>query len=207
MSDYLSNCPVRVHGIYQTGNEEVPATFFEAWNGLISADHVIEELRGQVPLIGRFGWNPTVDRGGPAIDGALIGCDIPQERPRDPVEGELISIFGHPAGARNLERRRGKVHFKRQQAADEVYSTPRWIGYMLPCPVPAPSHGTAGADHWPIDRGFSGSPVIAEDGLIGILNAKNPPTDLVGNDGIPETPFEFISMSQIWDVMKNVSNV
>jgi len=155
------------------------ATFFAHWDGWITAGHCMTDTNDMLPPFARGALTTWPD----GLDAAILGCNLPQKRPADPVIGKGVICKGFPAGSHNLEIRRGKVYFERNPGT--------WIVH-----IEIPDE--------PVVTGMSGGPVIDEatGEPIGIIITRNSPADL-NNDRDPDESCDFIALSAIWDaVMK-----
>ena len=158
------------------------ASFFAHWGGWITAGHCMTETNDLLPPFAG-GELTTWPEG---LDAAIIGCRLPAMRPTDPIIGQEVICKGFPAGARQIENRRGKVYFERNPGT--------WIVH-----IEIPDE--------PVVTGMSGGPVIdvATGEPIGVIITRNSPADL-NNDRDPDESCDFISLAAIWEaVMKNTA--
>lgn len=158
------------------------ASFFAHWGGWITAGHCMTETNDLLPPFagGDFTTWPE------GLDAAILGCQLPRERPDDPYIGQGIICKGFPAGSRTLEIRHGQVYFERNPGT--------WIAH-----IEMPDE--------PVVTGMSGGPVVdtASGEPIGVIITRNSPADL-NNDRDPDESCDFIALSAIWDaVVKNTA--
>lgn len=176
-------------------------TCWELWGGHITADHVFIGTDGAMPEYA----NGPVMRAEGIIDVCMFGCELPDQRPRDPYEGEQITVSGFPAGAGTLEHRYATVYIKRP--AHHVtgnYSEPSWIGKIDQW---SPPHRHDSTLFDAVYGGMSGGLVSATDGEpLGVLITQNGRTHLDG-DGLIDDSFDFVALSTVWDVFNDAPMV
>jgi len=151
-------------------------SFFSAWDGWISAAHVLDESMDVLPpFVGR-----QVDKWPGGLDAALMGCTLPQESPNEPTPGQAVRCIGYPAGSAHPAQREAKVYMERPGKADT------WIAHIL-----TPDE--------PVVTGMSGGAVFdtASSQLIGIIITRNSPADLDA-DRDPDESFDFVSLAGVW---------
>ena len=151
-------------------------SFFSAWDGWITAGHVLDESKDLLPPFA----NGEVVKWPAGLDAATIGCVIHQESPKDPVPGQTIHCIGYPAGSAHPARRDSKVYMERPGNPDT------WIAHVL-----SPDE--------PVVTGMSGGAVFdtASGQLIGIIITRNSPADLDA-DRDPDESFDFVSLAGVW---------
>ena len=170
----------RVHRHFHNRDRiQTYSTWFDCWDGRISAAHCVESAGGRWPYL------PAGDHGvlrPNALDAALLGCEVPRERPAAPVPGQAVSVFGYPAGSRFLEARRGSVYARRYPG--------QWI-----LKIDAPAE--------PVVVGMSGGPVIddATGAVIGILITRNSPAQ-IDHDPENDESCDFVPLSAVWDALQ-----
>ncbi|WP_189580199.1 trypsin-like peptidase domain-containing protein [Litorimonas cladophorae] len=159
-------------------------SWFAHWDGWISAGHCLTEAQDHLP---DFVESQSIVKWPDGLDAALVGCRLPQTRPKDPVIGQEVIMQGFPAGSRNMEHRAGQVYFER--------SPGQWIAHIFD-----PDE--------PVVTGMSGGSVLdAKTGRpIGIIITRNSPADL-NNDRDPDESADFIALSSVWDAVKVQASV
>lgn len=175
------NIDIRRH-FYNERGFQCYASFFACWGGWITAGHCMTETNDLLPPFAKGDLTSWPE----GLDAATLGCTLPSTRPADPVIGQKVVCKGFPAGARQLEQRRGKVYFERNPGT--------WITH-----IEMPDE--------PVVTGMSGGPVIdvSTGQPIGVIITRNSPADL-NNDRDPDESYDFISLAAIWDaVMKNTA--
>ncbi len=175
---------VRRH-FYNERGFQTYGSFFEHWGGWITAGHVLSEANGLIPDFA----NGEVIHSPAGLDGALIGCQIPDREPEDPRPGQNIYCIGYPAGSAHPARRDGRVYLQRPGQADT------WIAHIL-----TPDE--------PVVTGMSGGAVFDKrtHAPIGIIITRNSPADL-NNDRDPDESFDFVSLAGVWRAIKEESFV
>ncbi|WP_427452152.1 transglycosylase SLT domain-containing protein [Litorimonas sp. WD9-15] len=195
---YLQRPAVR--GWFHEGpTTQAPGTFFEVRGSLLAtAAHVRDAQMGTVPPFtsGKYDCAPGV------LDACLIGR-IPATWPRPPVpvEGQSGFVIGFPGGSGLPSERRATVHFKRSVSGSPGYEMPTWIARIEPCPDDVDAATPESALCQPVFVGMSGSPFTVDGVPIGIVVAQNSRADL-NNDRDPDQSFDFVAMSDVWDVFK-----
>ena len=169
-------------------------TFWELWDGHITANHVYIHQGRTVPPF----TNGAIMSGTGTVDTCLIGCDLTGiERPRDPVIGERIYVYGYPQGSAHLSTRAAKVYHHRQSSADENYTTPTWMGLIDERPENVEPESDEANLYEPIFEGMSGGLVMAEDGTaLGVL-VGTASFDWDSDLDLDHV-FDFVSLSDIW---------
>lgn len=188
--------------LYRDNKTRNSGTCWELWGGHISADHVYIGARNTIP---HFARGP-VQRATGLLDVVLYGCQVPAEPPRDPIEGEQVTVSGYPAGAGTLEHRYGTVHIRRPADMNEGsdYSIPTWIGKIDQPHIPYPYDSTL---FDAVYGGMSGGLVSAKDGTpLGVLVTQNGLADL-DSDGISDDSFDFVSLRSVWEVFSHANLV
>jgi len=195
---------VNVRPYFHEGkNSQAPGSYWR-WEGIpdtwFSAKHVLDMQEGTVPPF--ISENPKVAPG--LIDVAVYGSGLSQiERPREPIEGEPVVIFGIPNGTVEVVARVGTIYWHRKEiAGDAEYSTPTWIVEIDELPSPVPSFDTpAGLLYQPVVPGMSGGPIIALNDRVplGVLVGQSSPFDK-DQDGDIDQFAEFHSLASVWDV-------
>ena len=144
----------------------------------MSAGHCLTEAQDHLP---KFAKGQSFVKWPDGLDAALVGCNLPAERPADPNLGQDVILQGYPAGCRHIEERTGRVYFER--------SPGQWISHIL-----EPDE--------PVVTGMSGGPVIDAKTRqpIGIIITRNSPADL-NNDRDPDESADFIALSAVWDAI------
>lgn len=182
----------------QTSKGSASGTFWRLWGGWVSAHHVhTAQFREKPPFI-----NAAPTTAGNLIDALAYGCRFPIERPRDPVDGEKITVFGYPAGCDKLMHRIGSVYFKRKESGSPGYNTPTWIVKIDEQPMfsPVPGYFDPGAMYEPVVVGMSGGLIQAANGdPLGILVTRGGVMDS-DRDGQLEQTCDFVALSDFWDV-------
>lgn len=180
-SESVQGLNIRRH-FYNERGFQCYASFFAYWGGWITAGHCMTETNDLLPPFASGDFTTWPE----GLDAAILGCRLPVKRPADPVIGQQVICKGFPAGARSLEKRRGKVYFERHPGT--------WIAH-----IEMPDE--------PVVTGMSGGPVIdaASGEPIGVIITRNSPADL-NNDRDPDESCDFIALSAIWDaVMKETA--
>lgn len=169
---------VRRH-FYNEAGFQTYASFFQYWEGWITAGHCLSEAAELIPDFadGDVICHPD------GLDAALIGCTLPQNCPAAPFPGQEIICIGYPAGCRTAEIRRGKVYMQRPNA-------PSWIAHIID-----PDE--------PVVTGMSGGAVIdaASGTPIGIIITRNSPADL-NNDRDPDESCDFTALTDVWTAVQ-----
>lgn len=170
---------IRRH-FYNEAGFQTYGSFFSAWQGWITAAHVLDEAKGLLPPFA----DGNTDKWPAGLDAALIGCTLPDQMPRAPKSGQLIKCIGYPAGSAHPAERQAKVYMKRPGQTDT------WIAHIL-----EPDE--------PVVTGMSGGAVIdiETDMPIGIIITRNSPADL-NNDRDPDESLDFVSLSGVWEVLQ-----
>jgi len=153
-------------------------SWFAHWDGWISAGHCLTEAQDHLPS---FVSDQSFVKWPDGLDAALVGCTLPNVRPKNPVIGQNVILLGYPAGSRHMESRSGQVYFER--------SPGQWILHIF-----EPDE--------PVVTGMSGGPVLDAETRepIGIIITRNSPADL-NNDRDPDESADFIALSSIWDAV------
>ncbi|MEP3892347.1 MAG: serine protease [Hellea sp.] len=176
-SNPLEGLDIRRH-FYNERGFQCYASFFAYWGGWVTAGHCMTETNDLLPPFASGSFTTWPE----GLDAAILGCRLPETRPKDPVIGQKVICKGFPAGARNLETRRGFVYFERNPGT--------WITH-----IEIPDE--------PVVTGMSGGPVIDETTgePIGIIITRNSPADL-NNDRDPDESYDFIALSAVWDAVR-----
>ncbi|PHR56982.1 MAG: hypothetical protein COA43_12755 [Robiginitomaculum sp.] len=154
-------------------------SFFEHWDGHITAGHVVSECGDKVPPFSQG----SVESWPAALDAALIGCTLPDTCPQPPHSGQDVICVGFPAGSAQHAIREAVVYIERPGTPDT------WIARIT-----TPDE--------PVVTGMSGGAVIdAKTGEpLGILITRNSPADL-NNDRDPDESFDFVALSGVWNAV------
>jgi hypothetical protein len=166
---------VRRHFFNERGFQTY-ASFFKAWDGWITAGHVLDESKDRLPPFA----NGRVEKWPAGLDAALLGCTLPQDAPTEPIRGQTIRCIGFPAGSTQAAQREAKVYMQRPGQTDT------WIAHIL------------NPDE-PVVTGMSGGAVIdvTSGHAIGIIITRNSPADL-NNDRDPDESLDFVSLAGVW---------
>lgn len=184
--------------LYRDNQTRNSGSVWELWGGHVTADHVYLGARRNIP---HFAKGP-VQRIAGHIDACLYGCSLPRLRPRDPIEGEAVTVSGYPAGTAHLEHRYATVYLKRPPtaAATQGYNISGWIGKI---DTPRAPHKQDSSLFDAVYGGMSGGLVSAIDGTpLGILITQNGLADL-DRDGTSDDSFDFVSLAQVWEEMQD----
>ena len=178
-------CDVRRH-FYNERGFQCYASFFAAWDGWITAGHVLTDAAHKWPDFTPENASETIWPAG--LDAAFKGCTLPSAPPPRPVRGKSVTAFGFPAGAQSMEARTGTVYLERGQGSGI------WIMH-----IQTPDE--------PVVTGMSGGPVIdTKTGLpLGILITRNSPADL-NADRDPDESCDFVSLRAVWEAVQAASN-
>lgn len=169
---------VRRH-FYNERGFQTYASFFEHWDGFITAGHCLTEAQDLTPPFARGDVICQPD----GLDAALIGCNLPSAAPPAPYAGQDVVMMGYPAGARTAEIRKGKVYIARPGAPGN------WIAHIIDPDEPVVTGMSGGMV---MDAG-SGEP-------IGIIITRNSPADL-NNDRDPDESCDFTALSAVWEAV------
>ncbi len=164
---------------YNLPGSQTYASFFRAWDGILTAGHVMSDTNYTAPPFASDAITAWPD----GLDAAILGCTVPRECPAPPHAGQEIVVLGYPAGSRHIESRTAKVYMPRP-ASPGV-----WIARII-----APDE--------PVVVGMSGGPVVdaASGAPIGILITRNSPADLDRDDD-PDESFDFVSLAGLWKAL------
>lgn len=171
---------VRRH-FYNERGFQTYGSFFEYWDGVITAGHVMSDTNDRLPP---FAMGPLISWPD-GLDAALLGCRMPASAPQRPQIGQEILCLGYPAGSAHMAKRHARVYLQRPNAPDT------WIAHIL-----EPDE--------PVVTGMSGGPVI-DKGTgtpIGIIITRNSPADL-NNDRDPDESLDFVSLAGVWQAVKS----
>jgi len=173
---------IRRHFYNETGFQTY-ASFFAHWGGWVTAGHCMTDVNDILPPFAKGELISWPD----GLDGALIGCQLPEARPVSPQRGQPVTIKGFPAGSRYMEERAGTVYFEREPGT--------WIAH-----IERPDE--------PVVTGMSGGPVInaASGEPIGIVITRNSPADL-NSDRDPDESCDFVSLAAIWKAIQKQQNI
>jgi len=186
--------------LYKDNTTRNSGTVWELWGGYVTADHVHVGARHTIP---HFADGP-INRIAGHIDACLYGCTLPSKRPRDPMEGEQVTVSGYPAGTGHLEHRYASVYLKRPDGPNAGYNVSGWIGKIDQWHPPHKADSTL---FDAVYGGMSGGLVSATDGTpLGILITQNGLADL-DNDGFNDDSFDFISLAQVWEELQDAPMV
>lgn len=166
-------------------------TYWQVWDGWITADHVYRQVRANPPA---FAVSPVIRAPG-VVDAAYFGESVPDQKPRSPREGERVYIVGFPGGSDRPSLRYGRVHVKRQTPGNPDYSNADTIILIEAQAIRAE---TAGFE--PVTGGMSGGLVMSETyEPLCVLVSQNGMTDLTG-DGRPDASADCVPLADIWEV-------
>lgn len=191
-----------VRSYYQQGNGSQAYGSFWAWaGGWVSAYHVYKQQKFEIPNFA----NGPVQVGHPKLDVVLYGCDLNcVVRPRAPVEGERIYLYGAPQSTGQISKRLARVFYHRKRvdnSGEDDFSTPTWIGQIDQMPSHINGEGDAHIPYAQVSAGMSGGLVVSEYGEpLGILVMQTSPMD-DNRDGINEQYFDFVSLRDVYDKM------
>lgn len=191
-----------VKWLFRDNQTRNSGTCWELWGGHITADHVFKGAKHNVPHFAKGGPRRIAGM----IDVCMFGCTLPRVQPRDPIEGEEVTVSGYPAGCGTLEHRYARVHFKRPENMnpDSEYAVSGWIGMIEQPRPPFPPDSTL---FDAVYGGMSGGLVSARDGTpLGVLVTQNGLADLDG-DGVSDDSFDFVALSQVWQVFQDADLV
>ncbi len=162
------------------------ASFFPLWNGWATAGHVLTDAAHAWPDFAGLGADHIWPEG---LDAALKGCDIPDHKPAAPKAGQIVDIWGYPAGSRYLEKRSGTVYIERGAGSGT------WIAH-----IKSPDE--------PVVSGMSGGPVIdrATGAPLGIVITRNSPADL-NADRDPDESCDFVALSSVWEAIAKTTRM
>ena len=186
--------------LYKDNRTRTSGTVWPLWGGHITADHVYLAARSNIP---HFASGP-VQRAAGLLDVCMFGVTLPRTAPREPIEGETVTVSGFPAGCGTLEHRYAKVYLKRSTAGSETYAIPAWIGKIDKWHPPYLPEAT---EFDAVYGGMSGGLVSCENGEpLGVLITQNGLADLDG-DGFSDDSFDFVSLRQVWEVFNDATVV
>ena len=170
---------VRRHFFNEDGFQTY-ASFFQAWNGWITAGHVLDENRDRIPPFA----DGDVEKWPAGLDAALLGCALPTASPADPWPGQSVRCIGFPAGSAHYATRDAKIYLERPGNPNT------WIAHIL-----SPDE--------PVVTGMSGGAVqdMLTGQMIGIIITRNSPADL-NADRDPDESFDFVSLAGVWRALK-----
>jgi len=161
---------------YNSNAQQTFISYWKGWGGWFTAGHCLTECALNTPPgTPHFSeWQHRM-RG---MDISTYGFDGHSPEVLKPYVGQEIICLGYPAGARNLEIRRGWVHYEREAGL--------WIAAIK---TPAE----------PVVVGMSGGLILGKDketmkwGPIGVTVHRNSPANLDG-DGIPDESLDFVAL-------------
>ena len=163
-------------------------TYWQLWDGWITADHVHKENRKKRP---DFVSHDAVGDSD-AIDMVFFGEDMPTERPRRPIDGDLIQILGYPAASDKISTRFATVRSKRDVPADENYLIPTYLATIENRPNGLFSFGTY---FEPVVGGMSGGLVLSDTNEpLGVLVGDSGVADYE-SDGIKDYFIDFVALA------------
>lgn len=179
--------------------DNISATYGTFWpysGGYITAEHVTNAMNDYTPSFTRGGLRKS----GGLVDAVTIGAKKPKRRPREPEEGERVSVYGFPAGSRYLERRTGIVYLRRTENASKGYETPSWIVILDEAPKVIVD-GYKDNYFEPVVSGMSGGAVIDHQGKpLGVLITRGGAFDSNSNEVLEQT-MDFQALSDIYDAL------
>lgn len=189
---------------HQDRNGSAPGSFWPLWGGWITADHVVKEMRGTIPAFVGSGWK----RGGPAIDASISkSCKKPFKKPREPVNGESVVIWGIPGGSITPTYRTGAILIKRSISASGGYSSPTWIVNISEPPLVLRPESPQVEWAFPVVVGMSGGCVLDKQGNpLGVLVTRGSAWD-DDKDGLMNQTCDFVSLSDVYDVFFGSSSI
>lgn len=187
---------------YEGKTGQAPGTFFSLWDGHLSANHVLAQQNRQAPPFA----SPQIQSGEGVIDACLFGCNLAGEaRPDEPELEQKVFVYGYPGGSQKMASRIGSVYWKRSEIPDGAgdYSIPTWVGLIDERPADIRPDTEEANYYEPVFIGMSGGLVMTEDGTpLGILVGRSGPSD-VDFDGDLDQLFEFVALSDVWDVFES----
>lgn len=162
------------------------ASFFPLWNGWATAGHVLTDAAHNWPEFTGRGDALLWPEG---LDAAVKGHVLPEQKPISPKPGQIVDIWGYPAGSRYLEKRSGTVYIERGAGSGT------WIAH-----IKTPDE--------PVVSGMSGGPVIdrASGKPIGIVITRNSPADL-NADRDPDESCDFVALSSVWEAIAKTARM
>lgn len=168
-------------------------TYWQIWDGWITADHVYQQVRANPP---DFAPGSVTRRPG-IIDAAFFGKRLPDRKPRPPIPGERVYIIGFPGGSDRPSLRYGQVYIDRAAPGNPDYTNPDTIVLIKAQPRNAE---TAGFE--PVTGGMSGGLVMSDTyEPLCVLVSQNGQTDLT-RDGIPDASADCVSLADIWEAFQ-----
>lgn len=171
---------------YENSREYVYGSFFRHWGGWVTARHVIAGMRNTSPP-----WAPGEIKYHVSVDGATIGCMLPEQAPPQPVEKETVTVIGYPAGSQIPAKRKGEIYFRRNVETNGK----SWI-----VKITDPTE--------PVVPGMSGGVVLNAAGdPLGIIITTNSPADLDPHMEGKEHSLDIASLRDLWDVLQSQQNI
>lgn len=193
----VSGIPLPSKNVIQDFDGTRFGTFWELWGGHVTADHVHVSGGYKIP---DFCQEPVLRWAG-FLDVCMYGVTVPEERPRDPIDGEEVYVFGYPGGSTSLSARVGKLYLKRTEQSMN-YTGPSYIVVINNKTDGVPADPSL---HFPVIGGMSGGLCQAKDGTpLGVLVTQNGAADL-DNDGVVDHSLDFYALSDVWDAYNDES--
>ncbi len=166
-------------------------TYWQIWDGWITADHVHKEMLGEQPPFAQgYVWRHphVIDATAYSI---ILGDHVPA--PRAPRIGEYVYILGYPAGSDKPSLRHGRIYYTRKTTGSKYYSHPDTI-----IVITTPDNHMIDVNYEPVIGGMSGGIVVSTDmTALGVLVSQNSPTDLTG-DGQDDQSADFVPLLDIY---------